>query len=52
MTTVEENQSPDAPYGYTIDAKTGQLRPKKSPACRGCMSWPTMPTRPRTGRPR
>lgn len=31
MTTVEENQSPDAPYGYTIDAKTGQLRPKKSP---------------------
>lgn len=30
MTSVEENQiSPEAPYGYTIDAETGQLRPKK-----------------------
>lgn len=32
MTATEENQtSSEAPYGYTIDATTGQLRPKKSP---------------------
>jgi hypothetical protein len=30
MSITEENQStPEAPYGYTVDPKTGQLRPKK-----------------------
>lgn len=29
MTIAEENLNDSAPYGYTIDAKTGQLRPKK-----------------------
>lgn len=32
MTSIEENQTdPAAPYGYTIDPKTKQLRPKRSP---------------------
>jgi hypothetical protein len=29
MTVTEENQNEEAPYGYTIDQATGQLRPKK-----------------------
>ncbi|MCW2929982.1 MAG: hypothetical protein JWM19_944 [Actinomycetia bacterium] len=32
MEVSEENQgSPEAPFGWTLDDKTGQLRPKKSP---------------------
>ena len=32
MTIIEENQStPEAPFGWTLDPKTGQLRPKRSP---------------------
>lgn len=31
MTSTEDSQSPEAPYGWTLDPVTKQLRPKKGP---------------------